>query len=204
MWRILIILLIVGCSGNPFTKRDKKIGILPLEKFPNERLSSITTAIKDEYGFDVSILPSQEIPERFFVNVKSPRYRADSIINYVRRMKADSIDIVLALTDHDISMTKRDPNGEIKKPESKYIDWGVFGLGYLPGESCIVSTFRIQGKKSFEQRLKKICLHEVGHNLGLPHCSDPACLMVDAAESISTVDKAGDHLCANCRKKISL
>lgn len=197
-------MITIGCSGNPFTKREKKIGILPLENFPNEKLSSISKAIKDEYGFEAYILPSQEIPERFFVDVKSPRYRADSIINYVRHIKPDTIDIALAMTDQDISMTKRDSYGEVKKPESKYTDWGVFGLGYLPGESCVVSTFRIQGKKSFEQRLRKICLHEVGHNLGLPHCSDPSCFMVDAAESINTVDKAGDHLCARCKKRISL
>ena len=104
----------------------------------------------------------------------------------------------------NISTTKKNMFGGVKKPKSKYEDWGIFGLGYRPGPSCIVSTYRL-GKKSKKRsnRLVKITLHEIGHNMGLPHCDrDPNCVMRDAAESIKTVDQVSKDLCEFCRKDI--
>ena len=71
-------------------------------------------------------------------------------------------------TSEDISTTKYE-HGAIRKPESKYRDWGVFGLGYRPGPTSVVSTFRIGHKDQgvFMDRIKKITLHEIGHNIGL-------------------------------------
>jgi len=99
------------------------------------------------------------------------------------------------------SGTKKDKIGKIKQPESKYRDFGIFGLGYLPGSSCIVSIFRLQNttKENFIMRLKKICIHEIGHNMGLPHCkSSENCVMKDAAESIKTIDKVNLSFCEAC------
>jgi archaemetzincin len=199
-----MLLFMTSCSQKESITKNHEtvVGILPFENFPKEKLPAISEAIQQEYGYHVVVLESTPIPQRFFINLKLPRYRADSIIQYVRKIKPDSVDLILSLTTRDISMTKRNRDGSIKEPKSKYADWGVFGLGYLPGESSVVSTFRIDKSATFDTRLRKISLHEVGHNLGLPHCPDPSCFMVDAAESISTIDKAGEHLCAACRKKL--
>ena len=89
----------------------------------------------------------------------------------------------------------------IKKPSYKYADWGIFGLGFMPGKSCIVSTFRLK-EKNFRSRFIKICCHELGHNFGLPHCSDKSCIMQDAAETIKTIDNVKLNLCNSCKKKI--
>ena len=118
-------------------------------------------------------------------------------------MKPDSVDYILGLTAHDISTTKRNENGLVKEPASKYEDWGVFGLGYMPGESCVVSTFRLTHPKAKAiDRLRKICIHELGHNMGLNHCEDKGCVMTDAAETIKTIDHVTLRLCASCRKKL--
>ena len=54
------------------------------------------------------------------------RYRADSLIRYLGRFgSADTI--LIGLTNKDISTTK----GQIR-------DWGIMGLGYCPGTSCVV------------------------------------------------------------------
>ena len=78
------------------------------------------------------------------------------------------------------------------------------GLGYRPGNSCVVSTFRLKttNKLLFYKRLEKVVLHELGHNLGLPHCENPKCVMTNAAEKISTVDNANALLCDACAKRI--
>ncbi len=144
------------------------------------------------------------MPKQAFVNIKSPRYRADSMILFQKRSKADSIDYVLGVTSSDISTTKKDKYGNILQPESRYKDWGLFGLGYVPGPSCIVSTYRL-GKSSakFPSRLVKISLHELGHNLGLPHCTySEKCVMRDAAETILTIDEVSELLCDHCKSQL--
>lgn len=165
---------------------------------------SVKSALEEVYEVEVVMLPEIEIPENTFVNVKSPRYRADKLIEYLKENRPGGIDYTIGLISKDISTTKRTADGEIKKPKSKYEDWGIFGLGYRPGPSCIVSTFRLNNKnqKLFYSRIKKIAVHEIGHNLGLPHCPDKECVMQDAAESISTIDNVSMILCDECKRKI--
>lgn len=202
---LIFLLLLVGLTcGCQQRNQIKKIGILPLGQVSQQYIDTIRSSIASAYNVDVYVLPNERIPKTFFVNTKSPRFRADSIIHYIKRIKPDSLDIVLGITDSDISMTKRGVDGKIKAPVDTYRDWGVFGLGYRPGPSSVVSTFRIKNTNQdvFISRLKKICLHEVGHNAGLSHCTDTNCYMRDAAESISTIDNVSLSLCRNCVKKL--
>ena len=95
------------------------------------------------------------------------RYRADSLIKYLNsNIGKDSV--VIGLSRKDISTTKDGVN-----------DWGVMGLGYRPGNACIVSSFRLSKKNKTEQ-FYKVALHELGHTQGLPHCKTRTCLMRDA------------------------
>ena len=66
----------------------------------------------------------------------------DQLIKILKETKPDSLDFIIGLIDKDISTTKKDSKGHPLEPISKYQDWGVFGLGYRPGVSCIVSTYR--------------------------------------------------------------
>ena len=49
------------------------------------------------------------------MNIKSPRYRADSILRILKREKPDSIDYLIGILNKDISTTKRDRKGNILK-----------------------------------------------------------------------------------------
>ncbi|MFM7023803.1 MAG: matrixin family metalloprotease [Flavobacteriales bacterium] len=194
---LLLSFCLFSCYDNP---AGKKIAIQTLGYFPKEFKDSVAAAIHHFYAVEVVELPTQKIPESFFINVKSPRYRADSIIKMLNNEKPDTVAYVLALTAADISVTKN------KKPEAKYKDWGVFGYGYVGKPGCVVSSYRIKHayKKVMLMRLQKIALHEIGHNLGLPHCSSQNCFMRDAAESIKTIDKVEMNLCEKCKKKVAL
>jgi archaemetzincin len=186
------------------SKENLRIAIQPYGKVDPAWKDSVRVALKREFNADVTVLPVQSLPANTFINIKSPRYRADKIIRHLREIKPDNIDYILALTDRDISTTKKDVSGNTLSPASKYDDWGVFGLGYRPGPSCIVSTFRIQNtsKTKFFGRLQKISIHEVGHNLGLQHCDTQQCVMRDAVESILTVDAVQPYFCDKCKRKI--
>lgn len=201
MMRLLIgLLFLSACSSIP---SNPTIGIQPIGKHEKAYLPVIQEAISEYYGYKTVILPSTEMPMAFFVQIKSPRYRADSIIRHLRDHRADRIDYVIGFTSHDISTTKTDRWGQVKEPASKYQDWGIFGLGFRPGRACVLSSFRLNASASLmKERIQKIALHELGHNLGLPHCDSINCVMRDAAETIKTIDQVKMGLCADCSAKV--
>ncbi len=182
----MLVLLALCCSprkGNT----SLIIGIQPLGTVNTAVIDTVTNALKRTYGARIYVLPERQMPKDAFINVKTPRYRADKLIRMLRDEKPDSLDHILALTQTDISITRTDASGQTQKPESKYADWGVFGYGYRPGASCIVSTQRLKTPDKAKQmlRLKKVAIHEIGHNLGLDHCTSLHCVMRDAAETIT-------------------
>ncbi len=194
----LLLLVIISCGK----QREIRVGIQPFGDVSQVLIDTIEASIEQVYGFNVSVFSRKQLPNSAFIHVKSPRYRADSILRILKRNKPDTIDYVLGMLAKDISTTKKDRFGKVLKPEKRYIDWGIFGLGYRPGSCCVVSTYRIKSgsKRKNISRLKKICMHEIGHNLGLKHCDyDKKCVMRDAAETIKTVDQVDLMLCKRCK-----
>ena len=199
----LLVLCGLGCTRTP---EKNTVLLQPMEYSASVAPDSLAKQIYDTYGFNVIVAPPAALPQSAFVQIKSPRYRADSLLQHLKRNKPDSVDVVLGLTSKDISTTKHDKNGRVKKPESRYTDWGIFGLGYRPGAASVVSTYRLNNgnANTFQNRFKKVCIHELGHNLGLKHCtSGEACVMEDAAETIKTVDRVPMALCSSCKAKIN-
>jgi archaemetzincin len=128
---------------------------------------------------------------------KRRRYRADRILEFLRqRFEREAPEVrVLALTAVDISTTK-----------GPHPDWGVFGLGDLGGRAAVISLFRlrrrVRSRAHFSFRVVTTALHEVGHTLGLDHCREPRCVMLDAEGSIASTDHSDGHLGRDCRARI--
>lgn len=164
-------------------------------------------AIARTYGYRVVQLSGRTIPKNTLTDSKGGRVRADSLIRFLKYNIPDSIDYVVGVLSKDMCFDKKDSKGKIKEPVWKYSCWGIFGLGYLNGPSCVVSTTRpkkyCKSETQFIESMQKISIHELGHNLGLPHCKhDSKCVMQDAAESISTIHLVGFNLCKYCRSII--
>jgi archaemetzincin len=174
----------------------KSIALLPYNDFDTSLLAFLKNETAIFYHCDVTVLQSCTLPQAAWYAPRS-RYKADSLLNHQLVLPGNAATIV-GLTDKDISTT----NGNIP-------DWGVFGLGFCPGKACVISTYRLQkASKTGEQlkeRLIKVVLHELGHNFGLPHCTNSfTCLMADAEGTIAQVDREKKWLCDKCRKKIFL
>ena len=202
-------LFILGlmCMGNDWPlnnlyslKKENKnlvVALLPYKGFDLTLIDFVQKETELFYRCKVVILKSVVLPA-FAYYAPRNRYKADSLLVYENRIISKGIDAVAGLTNKDISTTK-----------DKISDWGVFGLGMCPGPACVISTFRLQGAsvstEKFKERLIKVVLHEIGHNLGLPHCDRNAqCLMTDAGGTVKQVDREKKWLCPACRIKLVL
>ena len=108
-----------------------------------------------------------------------------------------SFDNILIITEKDICYNKNKSNPE----------WGIFGLGSQPGRTCIVSTFKLKRGASQQktlERLEKVALHEIGHNLGLDNCANnKQCMMSAAKGTIKQVDNERVWFCEKCREQLN-
>ncbi len=196
---ICISIIFITCENSKFNyiNRQPQVAIQPFEGFPRDLIQPIKSGIDSMYKVETTILPPIALPQSAYYAPRN-RYRADTLIRFLRRTKADGFDKILGLLPKDISITR-----------GKYIDSGIMGLGFRPGPSCVASTFRVQrgamSRKQLIARMRKVTIHELGHNFGLSHCTfDDKCLMQSAKGKVSTIDKANEILCENCRKQVSI
>jgi archaemetzincin len=195
---IFIFLIFISCNHehNPKPGKNTTIVLLPYSGFDTSLIPLIKSEIDSFYHCQIIINKNEVLPAFSFYSPRN-RYKADSILVYEKQL-VDKNEIIVGLTDKDISTSKND-----------ITDWGVLGLGLCPGNVCIISTYRLEkisiAQTQLKDRLIKIILHEIGHNFGLPHCTNnPECLMNDAEGSIATVDKEKKWLCDKCRQKLNL
>lgn len=205
--RLVVILLgttlLCYCAHHSRPGKKDIIGLQPLGQYAPEQLQFIKKEVQEFYHSPVVILNKRDIPAAFLNTTKGERYSADSIIKWLAHTTPDSVYKVVGITHEDIFTTKREL-WHVKKPESTYAVWGIFGLGFMPGRSCVVSDHRLQTTDipKFHHRLRTVVIHELGHNLGLPHCPSDSCIMNDANESIKTVDKSANNYCKKCNDRL--
>lgn len=203
---LFIPILIFACTfDNPKKEADvlstpniskTTIGLYPLGNFDSSLLATLKNEITQFYNYSTVVLEGSALPPNAYYKPRN-RYRADSILDYLLQIRPKNIDYIVGLTEKDISCT----NGKIK-------DWGVFGLGFMPGRSCVISTYRLKpsakSNEHFRERLAKVVIHELGHNFGLDHCPNPDCIMRDAEGTIKSVDQELKVLCKSCKTKLSI
>lgn len=190
MKKTVILLLTIILTESFINYKTKIIYIQPLGEVNQECINYLKTSIKEFYGYECVINPKLNLTKDVLATSRT-RYEASKILN-----KYNTNQNVLIITEKDIAYKKSE----------QYPEWGIFGLGLRPGKICVISTFRLKKKVTKETllvRLKKVALHEIGHNLGLSHCiNNKACMMNDANGTIQQVDREKIWFCPKCKNKI--
>lgn len=185
----LIFVFFYSCDGKKKAsfKANNEVTILiqPFKDINPESVKFVVTRIKSIYP-DVKLLEAIDLPKTSYYKERN-RYRADSIIQFLSKSTKDGF-VTIGLTSKDISTTK----GIIK-------DFGIMGLGFQPGKSCVASSFRLK-KDNKNEQLFKVAIHEIGHTQGLKHCTTKTCFMRDAEGKNFTNEEK--DFCDHCKKHL--
>ena len=151
--------------------------------FPKSKCTSIN---------DVLPVPSETFDK------SRGQYRSDIILSHIHiyAEKAKMFNRVLGIANVDIFV-----------PELNF----VFGEAECPGKAALVSLFRLkpefygktQNVELLAERATKEAVHELGHTMGLAHCSNPFCVMY-FSNSIFETDRKQSLFCNKCQTKIEL
>jgi len=173
-----------------------KIGILRIEKIDSHMISSIQENLTMTFPNSTCTLIPETLSVSEAFNKTRKQYNSNNILRKVHNYaeKEENIDKILGIADIDIYV----PNLNF-----------VFGEAECPGKAALISLWRLRpefyGKPSnlelFTERSTKEAVHELGHTLGLKHCSNPFCVMY-FSNSIFETDRKQSLFCSKCYLKI--
>lgn len=143
----------------------------------------IAAALEDELMQRSMNAGSFRIPTRAF-NPLRHQHDAMVIIDHIAKLRSASGNKKVGIVDVDIY--------------SHGMNF-IFGLADPLSNTALVSTYRLAGANA-EKRIGKEVVHEVGHLLGLTHCSDTSCVMC-FSNTIEDTDRKEQRLCTSCRRK---
>jgi archaemetzincin len=173
-----------------------KIGILPIGQVGLEVIGWIKEQLNTLFPKTTCRLINETmpIPSEAFNNVRQ-QYRSDIILNEVHSYaeKDKTSDRVLGIVDVDVFASGLN---------------FVFGEAECPGKAALVSLWRLRpefyGKTPNVELLLERCMkeavHDLGHSLGLRHCSNPFCVMY-FSNSIFETDRKQSLFCTKCYLK---
>ncbi len=212
---MLLLYLAGGCQSNSIFNKTPRLALLPLGDVSQTEIDEVHKTLSKYYNINIFILKPSALPAhttneavgKVLKTTLPLRYRADSLLRYMDKQKRGDFDYILGISNIDITCTNRDANGQIMFPGWMHADWGIFGLGYLGGKACIISSFRLRLDNPpvarLHERLAKVARHEIGHNFNLRHCPNK-CFMsaADLRHALVALDNEADSLCLACQNKL--
>jgi archaemetzincin len=170
-----------------------KIGILPIGHVETVITVQIKENLRRIFPDTNCVVIDEKLPlQKEDFDDRRKQYRSNSILNQIRDYAARKADLnrVLGVLEVDIFV-----------PELNF----VFGEAMCPGKAALISLWRLKPEfygcspniELFSARALKEAVHELGHTLGLRHCSRSWCVM-HFSNSIFDTDKKQSLFCDRC------
>lgn len=170
----------------------EKILVVQLGKIQENLLSSITFELREVFGFVTETTNPIEVPKHLYNYIRE-QYPAPMLLRFLEENFKGR---VLGITDKDLY--------------AESLNF-VFGQAYCPGRVAVVSIHRLDPKfykkepdeNLLIERAIKEAIHEVGHTLGLRHCTISSCVM-SFSNTIGDVDRKSKNFCQSCLKSLKI
>jgi len=167
-----------------------ELKIIPLGKVDKRVLDEIASALKEKFKAKVRITPSVDLPEEAYNKLRG-QYLGITLIEYLANNYEGRI---LGVTNEDMY--------------SKGLNF-IFGQAQLNGRVAVISLHRLNPEFYREgkdytlliKRARKEAIHEIGHTLGLTHCSNTSCVMC-FSNTIREVDEKSEDFCELCKLRL--
>jgi archaemetzincin len=171
-----------------------RVDIVPVGDVPAAVKRETSSALRTIYDCEVAVAQPQSVPAGAY-DERREQYRAEDFIDAASGVGEGGKTI--AVTNEDLYYRRRNY---------------VFGLAYLEGKGCVVSTYRLHTSSDggfaerdpedvFTDRVRKEVVHELGHTLGLDHCDNARCAM-SFSPTVREVDKKEETLCGSCQRTV--
>ncbi|MEF8771438.1 archaemetzincin family Zn-dependent metalloprotease [Halodesulfurarchaeum sp.] len=171
-----------------------RVDLVPIGDIPPPVKREASAVLRSVYDAEVSVAHDQDLPQDAYDSGRG-QYHAESFIELAADITRGAKSI--GLTTADLYYRRRNY---------------VFGLAYLDGRSCVVSTnrlstssdggfSRLSAEEVFTDRLRKEVIHEAGHMLGLDHCENNRCAM-SFSPTVQEVDRKEETLCGSCQREL--
>ena len=168
---------------------DAFIAIAPIGELKARWLEPLELQIQQIFGYPARIVNILD-DVAFARDPEREQYHSTRILDVLAEKAPPDAIKVLGITQVDLFI-----------PILTY----VFGEAQLGGISCVVSSFRLNAsdvlgnsETSFQDRMVKEAIHELGHTFKLRHCKEESCIM-HYCRSTQDVDRKSNALCRYCR-----
>ncbi len=163
---------------------DDDVPLNVLEKASSTVRNVLRETLPELIPVEVGLARVEGVLKEETYNPIRGQYRGDIVLRRLEKVKKPGWTRVVGVTSRDLYA-----------PGLNF----VFGQARYPGRVAVVSTARLAhpDERAFVKRLATEILHELGHTVGLGHCSDPSCVM-SFSNHVGEVDEKGPGFCPSC------
>ncbi len=156
-----------------------RLAIQPFGNVPVEVVEALSKDL-EIFGMQIEIRNSMSLPGDAY-SAERGQYNADPFMEMCAQVDGERVLGVAAVDIYADSLNF------------------VFGQAQVSGRTAVISIARLvdRDREKFRCRVTKEAVHELGHTLGLSHCSDSRCVMF-FSNSLEDTDRKGMNYCHRC------